>query len=99
MGQPINVLNTTAVGDVLMIDTDRSITGQEGSGFDSAEAAASADSLPGELAARLFADAPATRHVFVASNQVVVDRSGGWSDDSAAAAATIVANFFVFYSD
>jgi hypothetical protein len=98
MGQPISVLETTVVGDVLMIDTDRSITGQDGSGFASAQEAAEAATFPGDLAARLFAD-DAVTNVFVASNQVVVERSGGWDDATTSAAASIVANFFVFYGD
>ena len=99
MGQPINVLNSTVVGDVLMIDTDRSITGQDGSSYGSADAAAASGTFPGDLASRLFSADAATAHVFVASNQVVIERSGGWTDASAEAAATIVANFFVFYAD
>ncbi|HSG78836.1 MAG TPA: hypothetical protein VLD62_04580, partial [Acidimicrobiia bacterium] len=97
MGQPISVLETTVVGDVLMIDTDRSITGQDGSGFGSAAEAAEAATFPGELAGRLFSADDAVAGVFVASNQVVVERTGGWDDATTAAAESIVANFFVFY--
>lgn len=99
MGQPISVLQTTVVGDVLMIDTDRSITGQDGSGFASADEAADSATFPGDLAARIFAADEAVTNVFVASNQVVLERSGGWDEATADASATIVANFFVFYAD
>jgi len=40
MGKPIEVAASTIVGDVLLLDTDRSITGQDGVGYESAEAAA-----------------------------------------------------------
>ncbi|MDX1690496.1 MAG: hypothetical protein R3290_05700 [Acidimicrobiia bacterium] len=99
MGQPIEVLRTTVVGDVLMIDTDRSITGQDGSAFSSASEAEESEVFPGELAGRLFSSDEGIDHVFVASNQVVVRRPAGWDDGSADEAARIVADFFVFYRD
>ncbi len=99
MGQPIDVIGTAVVGDVLLVDTDRSITGQDGSGFTSAEEAQGVDTLPADLATRLFASEDAIAHVFVASNQVVIERSGGWSEADVAAATQIVAEFFVFYGD
>lgn len=96
MGQPIEVTVTNA-DDVLLIDTDRSITGQDGSAYASA-AAANADSrFPGVLAARLFASDPAIDHVFVASNHMVVRRLGGWDDQGSHSAASIVEDFFLFY--
>jgi hypothetical protein len=96
MGQPIKV-DATRLDDVVLFDTDRSITGQDGAGFDRSEEAEA--SFPGRLAARLFAADPAANHVFVASNQVVVRRSGGWSDDDVDAASRVIADFFLYYPE
>ena len=97
MGKPIAVSGSTVVDQVLLLDTDRSITGQDGIGFDSPEAAAAAGTFPARLASRLFEGVAGVTHVFVASNQVVVGRRGGWDDAAAGAAAGIVSRFFVFY--
>ena len=99
MGKPIEVAASTIVGDVLLLDTDRSITGQDGVGYESAEAAAADEAFPGRLAARIFGVLDRVSHVFIASNQVVVGRSGGWDDNAAATASEIVSGFFVFYTD
>ncbi|MFH1103832.1 MAG: hypothetical protein V1757_02655 [Actinomycetota bacterium] len=96
MGKPIAVSGSTVVGQVLLLDTDRSITGQDGIGFDSPGAAA-AGTFAARLASRLFEGVAGVTHVFVASNQVVVGRRGGWEDAAAGAAAEIVSRFFVFY--
>lgn len=96
MGQSIKV-STTVVGDVLIVDGDRSLTGQDGAGYSSAEEAAGDARFPGRLAARIFDGDDAARHVFVASNQVVIRRSGGWDEDAVDSAAGVVSDFFVFY--
>jgi hypothetical protein len=97
MGQPISVSART-IDDVVVFDTDRSITGQDGAAFASAEEAGARPGwFPAELAARLFAADGAVDHVFVASNQVVVRRRGGWSDDDRDGAAAIVSGFFLHY--
>jgi len=97
MGQPITVSAATVDGDIAVFDTDRSITAQDGATFGSADDAANADSIPGDLAGRLFTSDDAVAHVFIASNQVVVGREGGWDDAALAASTEIVINFFVFY--
>lgn len=97
MGQPITVSAATVDGDIAVFDTDRSITGQDGATFGSAQDAVDAGSIPGELAGRLFDADDAVGHVFIASNQVVVGRTGGWDDAALAASTGIVTDFFVFY--
>ncbi len=96
MGQPIQVA-ATRLDDVVMFDTDRSISGQDGASFASAEEAAETAEFPAQLAARLFAGDSAVNHVFVASNQVVVRKRGGWTDDDVAAASQVIADFFLYY--
>jgi hypothetical protein len=94
---PIAVQPPRIVGAVAVFDTDRSVTGQDGSGFD-ATTAADATSIPGQLARRLFEADPDVDHVFVASSQVVVRRRDGWSDGARDRAADVIAGFFVHYS-
>ena len=97
MGQPIEVTFST-VEDVLLIAADRSLTGQDGVAYSSAAEAEADDRFPGELASRLFAADPAIDHVFVASNQIVVRRLGGW-DDHIAPVTGVVEDFFLHYRD
>jgi len=97
MGKPIAVVGSTVVDEVLMLDTDRSITGQDGAAFDSSEIAATTDTFPGRLASRMFDAVTGATHVYVASNQVVVARSGGWDAAAAESAADTVSRLFVVY--
>jgi hypothetical protein len=99
MGKPIEISGATVVDETLLLDTDRSVTGQDGVGFDSAAAAAADPSFPGRLAARIFEAVDGVTHVFVASNQAAISRSGGWDDGSRSAAEDAVARFFVFYPE
>ena len=97
MGQQIEV-TSQVVGESVIFDTDRSITGQDGAEFTSAAAAATADSFPNVLAQRLFVGDPTISGVFIASNVVTVTRPGGWDDAALATATRIVGDFFVFYA-
>ncbi|HUG74459.1 MAG TPA: hypothetical protein VMM81_02140 [Acidimicrobiia bacterium] len=99
MGQQIEIVTSTVAGDVLVVDTDRSITGQDGMTFASAADANAGDSFPARLAARLFEAIDDTAHVFVASNTVVVRRTGIWDAATVAAAEGVISSFFVFYRD
>ena len=97
MGQRIEVSRSTIVGESVVFDTDRSVTGQDGAFYSSADEAAAGDAFPDQLAQRLFGADEAVTSVFVASNTVTVTRSGGWDDGTVAAAADVVSEFFVFY--
>lgn len=98
MGQVISVAKETVVGDVVVFDTDRSITGQDGTGFASPESA-TGDDFAARLAARLFAEVKGVDHVFIASSQVVARNSAGWKPAAVKKAAEVVSNFFVFYNE
>lgn len=98
MGQSIQVASTT-VGDVVIFDTDRSITGQDGVVFASADEADVGGEFPAQLAARIFAGDARIDHVFVASNQVVVRRPGGWDDTVRDQIDAVVSDFFLFYPE
>ena len=99
MGQRIEVLGSTVVGDSIVFDTDRSITGQDGVVYETAEQAGAGDAFPDVLAQRLFASDDGVASVFVASNTVTVTRTGGWDAATVAAASGVVADFFVFYAE
>jgi hypothetical protein len=98
MGQPIQV-STIVLDDVMLLSGDRSITGQEGTGYDDAAAAGADDRFPGHLAARIFATDPDIRRVFVASSEIAVRRAGGWDDAAAARVSDVVSGFFVHYGE
>lgn len=95
MGQLINVASSV-VDDVAVFDTDRSIAGQDGAAYDRSTSTDDG-TFPGELAGRLLATDPALDHVWVASNQVVVRRPGGWDEVSVTAAEKVVSDLFRFY--
>ena len=97
MGQPIEITDTTVVGDIALFATDRAITGQDGVAYADAEAASADGSFPGELAARLFEGDGELEHVFVASNQVVARRRDGWNSAALETASALITGFFVFY--
>lgn len=85
-----------AVGDVLVIDTDRSFTGQDGQviGPD-----VDGEGVPGVLARRLFDLGLGIDHVFVLQNTVTVRRPGGWDEGSSTAVTDTTNSFLRFYED
>lgn len=99
MGQPIEIVGSTVVSDVLVITTDRSVSGQDGAGFDSADAASETDTSPARLARRVFDAVDGVAHVFTGSNTVVIGRDGGWDESTVARAEDVVRRFFVFYDE
>ena len=98
MGQTIE-LKSTVLGDTALFDTDRSISGQDGQGFDSAGKAGADPTAAGRLAARVFESDAEIDHVFVLSNQVTVRREGGWNDEAVDRAAAAIRDSFVFYDE
>ena len=95
MGQPIQVEATT-LGDVVILDTDRSITGQDGAVYANRDDAAASDRFPAQLALRLFDADSRINHVFVASNQVVVRTDRDWTETSVNAVTDVVSDFFLY---
>ncbi|MEX1003859.1 MAG: hypothetical protein WD990_08085 [Acidimicrobiia bacterium] len=99
MGQTIEVNNRTIIDKVLMVDTDRSLAGQDGEAFGGVEAARRSTTFPGRLAVRLFEADPDIDHVFVMSNQVSVRRFAGWDDVASDRVAGLVSEFFRVYPE
>lgn len=96
MGQDVQIKDTVIMGDVLVIDTDRSFTGQDGH-------AISLDSerhgVPGMLADRLFGLGLGIDHVFVLQNTVTVRRRGGWDELTAGVVTGVTGSFLRHYPD
>jgi hypothetical protein len=96
MGQEIIIKDTVTMGDVLVIDTDRSFTGQDGHTISHAS---ERHGVPGRLADRLFALDMGVDYIYVLQNTVTVRRPGGWDDDSAALVADVTGSFLRYYPD
>lgn len=96
MGQTIEIRHTRRLGDVLIIDTDRSLSGQDAEAYTPGYTTESA-TFPARLAELLFEVDANIDRVHVISNQVSVKRAGGWTDESATLVADTVSRFFRFY--
>ena len=96
MGQNVEIKDTVQMGDVLIIDTDRSFTGQDGHVI---EPGADGEGVPGLLASRLFELGIGIDHVFVLQNTVTVRRSGGWDEDAAGSVTDVTHTFLRYYGD
>jgi hypothetical protein len=99
MGQQIEIQETTRLGNVLVVSTDRSLSGQDGETYRSGAEADAGNTFPARLAARLFAADSRIEHVYVMSNTVSIGRSGGWEDGAVSTASNVVVNFFTFYPE
>ncbi len=97
MGQRIVLKGATVIGDVAMFDTDRTISGQDGDSFTSAEAAADGESFSAQLAAEVFGADTNVTSVFIQSNLMVVGRDGGWT--STDEVAGVIERFFIHYDE
>ena len=97
MGQPIEIWDADVVGDILLVSTDRSFTGQDGERYTPGDGTEEGAIFPARLAARLFESDPSIDHVYVMSNVLSIRRSGGWDDDAVRVAREVVAAFFLFY--
>jgi hypothetical protein len=99
MGQTIQINRVTTLGRVLIIDADRSLTGQDGEAFTGRQTASHVDSIAAQLAVRLFESDTEVDYIHVMSNAVSVRRRADWSNSAADAAAAVVAEFFRVYPD
>jgi hypothetical protein len=96
MGQAVVVNQVREAGDVLLIDTDRSFTGQDGAAMSPDEPG---QAVPGALAGKLFDLGLGIDHVFVLQNTITVRRPGGWDQASTDSVASVVESFLLFYPD
>jgi hypothetical protein len=96
MGQTVIVNAAKELGDVLLLDTDRSFTGQDGSAM---APASRGGGVPGVLADALFDLGLGVDHVYVLQNTVTVRRPGGWDKESKAAVTSVLESFLRFYDE
>ena len=97
MGQRIEIDDARVVDNSIIISTNRSLTGTDGEGYDSLDQASEGTTFPAKLAVDLFESDGEIERVYVSQNVVVVSRSGGWPDEAASSASTVVEEFFLFY--
>jgi len=94
MGQRIEV-SVVPLGSVALFSTDRSITGQDGVGFQ--RDSAHGEGPPAEMARRLFQADSSINHVHVLSNTVSVRRDDDWDDDALDEASGVISGLFIHY--
>lgn len=97
MGQRIEIVNVSVVDDSIILTTDRSLTGTDGEGYDTVDAACDSETFAGKLAVDIFEADDAIERVYVASNVVVVKRRGGWPSEASEATSRVVEEFFLYY--
>ncbi|REK39534.1 MAG: hypothetical protein DWQ20_02925 [Actinobacteria bacterium] len=94
MGQTVEIRDVDEIGDVLLIDTDRSLTGQDGYAITPAQPGRA---VPGELAKRLFELGIGIDHVYVLQNTVSVRRPGGWDEATTSQVTDVTSHFLRHY--
>jgi len=82
------------MGDLLLIDTDRSLTGQDGHAINPDHPGAA---VPGRLAERLFDLGVGIDHVYVLQNTVSVRKPGGWDEATTSLVKDETEGFLRFY--
>lgn len=99
MGQTIEIKSARPIERVLLIDTDRSLTGQDGESFTGRQIAAQDDTFSAKLAVRLFESDQEIDYVHVMSNTISVRRRSDWDGASEQVSTGVVAEFFRVYPD
>ena len=94
MGQNVEIRDMVEMGDILLLDTDRSFTGQDGHAI---TPGAPADGVPGVLASRIFDLGVGVDYIYVLQNQVTLRRSGGWDDPSLREQVADTTRYFLRY--
>ena len=86
------------MGDVLLVDTNRSLGGQDGEGYEDPDTARSGVTFPALLSARLMDLDSQINRVFTLSNTLAVRRQGGWPPSEVERLSASVSEFFLFYT-
>ncbi len=93
MGQRIHA-KATILDNVAILETDRTLTGQDGKGYSQPSEILSPDGL---LANRLRAADPSIGHIHILSNMLSIVRDGGWDPSDVDRAMEVVSGLFEFY--
>jgi hypothetical protein len=94
MGQTVEIRSVAVMGDLLLIDTDRSLTGQDGHAITPDHPGAA---VPGRLAEKLFGLGVGIDHVYVLQNTVSVRKPGGWDEATTSLVKDETEGFLRFY--
>ncbi len=97
VGQPIELLDRTVVGDVAIFTLDRNLTSMATRSFDEPPQAPGVDDFAAILARRVFEADSGIDRVFVASNAVQVTRSAGWSGPAGQRIGAVITDLYRFY--
>ena len=95
MGQRIQA-TATILDNVAVLETDRTLTGQDGKGYSHPSETRSPSGL---LANRLREADPAIGHIHILSNMISIARDGGWGPGDLERALGVVSGLFEFYPD
>lgn len=96
MGQTVVIRDSVTIGDVLLISTDRSFTGQDGQ---SITPDSKGDAVPGLLADQLFGLDLGIDHIYVQQNTISLRRHGGWDPELVEQALEVTSSFLQHYPD
>lgn len=96
MGQTVVIRGVIEIGDTLLLDTDRSFTGQDGQVI---TPDTPGTAVPGQLATELFGLDVGIEHIYVLQNTVTVQRSGGWDEALIGRVTEATTAFLRFYED
>lgn len=96
MGQHVEIKDSIELGDVLIVDTDRSFTGQDGQAISPGPRG---EGVAARLADRLFSLDLGIDHIYVLQNTVTVRRPGGWDEDMAGQVTDVTNGFLRFYDE
>lgn len=97
VGQPIESLDRTVVGDVAIFTLDRNLSSMATRSFDEAPVEPGPDDFAATLAGRIFGADPEIDRVYVAANAVQVTRSAGWSSSAVQQIGTVISGLYRFY--
>ena len=97
MGQPIEELDRSTVGDVTIFTLDRNLASMGTYSFDEAPPEPSSDDFVAILATKIFESDPAINRVYVAANAVQLTRRRGWDEATRNAVGTVISDLFRYY--
>lgn len=96
MGQNVDIRRTVEMGDLLLVDTNRSFTGQDGHVMNPG---APGSGFPDRLARRIFELGLGIDHIFVLQNQVTLRRPAGWDEEVRREVIETTRYFLRYYPD
>ncbi len=97
MGQRIEIDGSRVVDDSIIITTGRSLTGADGEGYSTPEAAHNANTFAAKLASDLFESDNSVTRVYVASNVAVIRSDDPWDTARIGGATKVIEEFFLHY--